>query len=520
MAAPPIWGDGDLVFASPKALDVLDTPVIKLASSTEGLSDATGVTCAILIDGTLWCWGGNVLGQLGNGTFEDSDVPVQVPGLTDVVDLNVWFGHVCALVGNGTLWCWGANQTGQTGSGLTGDFQPSPLKVIAVPGVIAFSSRDFHGCAIGQGESVWCWGNDLDGQVGVGRVLQMVPPGPVAGLGGVALVDLSNGSAYAIDTEGTRWGWGADESGQLGDGQQWWVRAVPVKTIAPHPVVATGARQGQSYAALGDGAVDCWGCDGSPVGMPVEGIPPAEALCVGDKASCALDPAGNVTCWGTLDAAILGVPAEPLEWLPVAGLPPAAQVACGSEHSCVLTSGGAVWCWGHGELGQLGNGAAADSAAVPVTGVGGVLRLSARNNAACALTTSENVACWGDNQFGQLAQKGVATSSVPLQVSGLSEATAVGLGYRHTCAVLGPDGSVWCWGDNEFGQLGDGTTVDSDSPVQVLGVSGATGVWGGSDATCALMEDGTVWCWGNDEKGQLGREGPYKITPVPVIGFP
>jgi alpha-tubulin suppressor-like RCC1 family protein len=184
------------------------------------------------------------------------------------------------------------------------------------------------------------------------------------------------------------------------------------------------------------------------------------------------------------------------------------SVSLGPQHSCALASNGTVWCWGADDVGQLGDyGQYPAYAPRPVGGVETALALAVGGDFSCVILPTTGVRCWGKTDRGQgghdTAQSFIAPSCVTNPDDALLGAISLALGGAHACVVL-DDGTVNCWGANDAGQIGDGTTQDRHWPVPVLGTTDARSVVAGGRHTCVLLKDTTVRCWGADEEGQLG----------------
>ena len=198
------------------------------------------------------------------------------------------------------------------------------------------------------------------------------------------------------------------------------------------------------------------------------------------------------------------------------------QVAGGGEHTCVLIDGG-VQCWGRNHYGQLGDGTNTDSN-VPLNVAGltvGVAAISTQVQHTCALMNSGGVKCWGRNLEGQLGNGTTINSNVPVDVTNLSTGVSeIATGSGHSCALM-LDGELRCWGSNQYGKLGDGTTISRSTPVAVAGLpDNGTKLALGAEHSCALMENGGVACWGRNYYGQLGEgTGVNSATPVGVTGL-
>src|SRR5213596_3739346 len=265
------------------------------------------------------------------------------------------------------------------------------------------------------------------------------------------------------------------------------------------------------------------------------------AVAAGGLHTCMRLPDGTVQCWGRNYSGQLGNGDGSLtsSSVPVTarGLTTATSVVTGDSHTCALLGDGTVQCWGVGDSGQRGDGTFNNISSVPVAVVGmdgaGHLTnagaVAARGYHSCALLGDGTVWCWGRNQDGQLgngiplpAPPGTQCpsswcSSTPVRASGITGAAAVIAGGYHTCAVLMPDRTVQCWGRNDDGQLGDGTRTSSSTPVPVGGLTGAAAVTGGFYHTCALLGDGTVQCWGQNYEGQLGNGLVGGVSTTPAL---
>lgn len=336
--------------------------------------------------------------------------------------------------------------------------------------------------------------------------------------------------------------WGQNADGQLGDGSTVGsLIAGPVEWIATATAVVI--RAGHGCALLARGAVRCWGRNDSgqlgngttnPATTPVavRGVSTATALAVGWAHSCALLASGAVQCWGENFYGDLGDGTNARSSIPVTvtGISSAAAVAIGGAHSCALLASGAIQCWGYNYYGQLGDGTTTDSnTPVIVSGIDNATAVAAGAFFSCALLASGAVQCWGHGRNAELGDGSswpYADSNIPVSVAGINTATAISAGGYHACAVL-RNGIAQCWGYNNYGQLGNGTTTASASntPVRVSAIDApvrlAAGIW----HTCALLSDGAMRCWGLNNEGQLGNRRPtVSYTPirwpVNVIGTP
>ena len=283
-----------------------------------------------------------------------------------------------------------------------------------------------------------------------------------------------------------------------------------------------------SCALTSTGAMKCWGSNAygqigtlasnqqkTPIDVPgfTNNI---SAIAVGDSRMCALTTAGEVKCIGNgvADSNNPGISAG------------AISISSGYANSCALMSYGGVKCWGDNWTGQLGSGTWDNtSPAVNVKGLtSGVTAITSGIMHSCALLSSGSVKCWGANNYGQLGDGTTSNRNEPAQVSGLtSGVVSISGGYEHTCAVL-TNGEAKCWGRNGYGELGDGTTTHKNVPtsVKVDGqpISGIASISGGLRHTCAITTGGAAKCWGYNALASLGNGTlTDSLTPVNVVGL-
>ena len=337
---------------------------------------------------------------------------------------------------NKTMYCWGGDNCFRDG-GCTGPIVPDGVAndnntlvpiAVGVDNVTSLSISQHLTCALLGDKSVQCWGVNQRGSLGTtsGQLLDGSQVYEAYGLGVGSqhgMVTLDNGTLLA-------WGYGG--FGQLGEG-------------------------GTSWAT-------------NRIAYP--NIDNVSQISGGNYFSCALIKDKTIKCWGKNNDGQIGDGTTTNATSPtsVLNLSNMNKVSAGGNHACAVADNGTVWCWGRGDGGKLGNGADSDSSVpVQVSGISTAIDVSTSDLVNCAILSDRTVQCWGGNGDGQLGNGTTGGSSnVPVAVSGLTSVAKIASGFRHNCAIR-TDNTVWCWGDNDEGKLGDNSTTDRNTPVQVIG---------------------------------------------------
>lgn len=483
---------------------------------------------ALRTDGTVWAWGGNAFGQLGTGGKRDENKPTPISGLSGVVAVAAGACHSLALKADGTLWAWGRNDSGQLGDGGTAS-RAIPMLVPALSAVARVAAGEAHTVAAKVDGTVWAWGDNAAGQLGDGSRIARRVPVIIPGVTQVTRIAAGDEFSLLLRSDGTVIACGANEGGQLGDDTTS-LRATPVPVTGIIGAVGVGAGSRHALAILADGRVITWGendagqrGDGTASSelSPRQAVPLRYISRIASLAGHALAVLrdGSLWAWGQNGAGQLGDGTANARFRPVPLRLPGMvrDAAAGEFHSYALLADETVWAWGDNAWGQLGDGSVINrSLPVRSGSLAGVVALAAGVGHGLAVKRDATVWAWGRNSAGQLGDGSLQSRRSPVPISGLSDIVAVSGGERHSLA-LRAGGLVLAWGNNQYRQLGDGTTVTQRlAPGIVSGLSGVIRIAAGYSHNLALKNDGTVWAWGRNESGALGQSLAVATGALPV----
>ena len=585
------------------------TPVAVQAPADKNIIQVSGSgwlgasSSALASDGTVYSWGRGFDGQLGDGTNNDSSVPVITT--INLVDTPSTPTHVMAKPGDTTaIISWQAPivSGGQNITGYVLQYQAvgaSSWTTINV--AAAATSHTITGLTNDQTYRIRLAAKITAGTGDFSNVVLVTPHakptitnvspaiGPVAGGQNVTLTGTNfilkskkimqtvngNGYSLALSADGTVYTWGRNEYGQLGNGVTATNSPVPVavKTAGTpmegKTIVQISAKVWYALALASDGTVYSWGFNSwgqlgngtsgtannasAPVAVKTAGTPMEGKTIVqvaaGATHSLALATDGTIYAWGKNEYGQLGNDSTTNSPVPVAvktaGTPmdgkTIIQIHAGYEHSLALASDGTVYAWGRNNSGQLGKNDATDThipAAVQTLGtpMAGkvIVQLAAGNSQSMALASDGTVYTWGWNQYGQLGNGTTTNSRIPVAVVTTGTPLAgktisqIAAGNAHALAMT-DDGAIYSWGWNQYGQLGNNSTINSSLPVIVkttgtplAGKMITQIASGGSPNSLVLANDGTMYTWGWGQHGQLGNGtiGTDAKTPLAVSTAP
>ena len=643
---------------------------------------------AIKSDSTVWAWGFNKFGQLGNGKQNICHItPAKVKGssgvgyLNNIIKIACGYYHTIALKSDSTVWAWGYNAYGQLGNGSYQN-KLTPVQVLGPGGIgyldsiIDIAAGPYHSVALKSDGTVWTWGDNHYGELGDGTTIRRTTPVQVVGPDSIGYLDsiiaIAAGGAktigvgtptatgyftVALKSDGTVWTWGANGYGTLGDGTDT-TRHIPVQVVGPcgvgylDSITYIDANWLHVVCIKSDSTVWAWGYNYDGVlgtdtlaysYIPIQILGPDSInpldniikIATSYSTVLALNSDSNLLVWGSN----IGNGTDSTHYIPVYLIKPddtlyfdsIVGISCGYDHKIIIKADSTVWTWGLNQTYQLGDGTDTNRfKPVQVTGsdscehLQGIIYSDGGYSHTAALKSDSTVWTWGFNNYGQLGCSNYSREKNPVEVVGpdsigyLDSIINIDGGCRHTIALKN-NGTVWGWGqgkfgngtallfratpiqaidpsgigyldsivkiscsgfqsivlkvdstvwtlddtpkqihfdsthyldsiidvkgggtfklflkadstvlamgDNSYGQLGDGTDTNRCTPTQVLGPGGAgylnnvVAIAAGEYHSLALKSDGSVWAWGRNNYGQLGDgTDTNRYTPIQVLG--
>jgi RHS repeat-associated protein len=404
------------------------------------VSGATSHNVALRSDGTVWTWGLNANGQLGDGTTTSSSTPIQVPGITNAIAVAAGGSHTLALLADGTVRAWGLNANGELGNNSTTESH-TPVTVSGLTGVTAISAGGMHSLALKSNGTVWAWGDGSSGQLGNSSTSEYHTPQQTTATNLGTATAISAGSTFseAIKSDGTVWTWGANSKGQLGNNATG-LQSAPVQVSGLTNAVSISAGFQHALAVNSDGTAWAWGLNANgelgnnsttdtKVPVQVSGISTAVQVAAGNNFSSLRKSDGTVWSWGADANGRLGDNATTDQHTPVqTGSITATTIEDGSSHGTAVKSDGTVWTWGWNHDGQIGDGTTTERHVATQT--------SNLPSGSVAATYTYD----GDGLRTSKTVNGTTTSYLWDQSAGLPVLLGEKTGTNQTYWINGPDG--------------------------------------------------------------------------------
>lgn len=490
----------------------------QIGTDSSWVSVVTGEnhTLALKADGTLWAWGSNVYGQLGDGSLVNKNVPVQIGTEHNWTAVSAGRSHSLALKADGSLWAWGDNEFGQCGF-FSPSYSTVPLRVGTDNSWVKISAGYTYSLGLKANGSLWSWGQNSSFALGNGISSNKSNPVQI-GIGSIwKCMSAGKNHGAAIKSNGTLWLWGTNLNGELAS-PTYIEMPVPTQFGTENNWVNVSLGTGHTMAEKADGTIWTWGRgDYGQTGNGSISNQTNPLLISTTKSSwltttlglnhtLGIKTDGSLWAWGRNSYGQLGIANlidknQPVKvdsgnnWV---------NVAAGGNHSLAIKASGTLWAWGQNSYGELGVGNNATSN-IPIQ-IGTDDKWA---SIACgdyhniAIKADGTLWAWGYNSSGQLGDSSVIAKNVPIQVGTDSNWVSVSVGLLHTIG-LKANGTIFIWGNNSFSQLGNGSSNNSLVPTQITTNSNWISINAGDYYNCALKADGTLWGWGFNANGQLG----------------
>ena len=493
------------------------TGLVRVLGSYLELAPGGLHTLGVDASGSLWVWGNNASGQLGDGGVSTARRrPHKLTLPHAVVSMAAGGEHSLVVLQDGTLWAWGGNASGQLGDGST-TTRMVPVQIGS--GFVQVAAGRSFSVARKSDGSVWAWGANSRGQLGDGTTTQRNEPVKIAGTW--AQVGAGAFSAWLLDSRGDLYLQGLSYAAPNDALTQATLLMSDVSQVSAGDLHLLALKKDQTLVALGDNSLGQLGIDDNTVGLVR--TPRTVALAVRSfsasaSASVAVTSDGRGYAWGDNGEGQLGLGRDQVLSTPVLVAENVSDFSLSGSSAFAVARNGDLYAWGENSDGRLGDGTQRDRAN-PFKIGSGFARVISANLQTFALKSDGSLWGWGANDFGQLGLGDTTARPTPVKVG--DGYTTVAAGAYHTVA-LKTDGSLWAWGRNQHGQLGNGqfeqrTGAQANATPVRIG-EGFTDVMAGTHHSVALKADGTLWAWGWNDYGQVGDGSTTsRATPVQVL---
>lgn len=512
-------------------------------------------SCAIKSDGMIYCWGNNSQGQLGTGEYSNKSTPypVNVRNLLDE-DLFLSFKkvscgsqHTCAMNQKNDVYCWGSNLNGRLGINSDEEKLNLPKKIDTKELTDNEYFKDIttglsHTCGVTNFGNIYCWGDNSDGQLGRGNTdsgfsYPVKTSDPSFDNLFFKQVVTQNNHNCALDGEGHAYCWGKNSNNQTGTDTPGF--QLTANKVEPSEIFVELSLGGIFSCGITNSKdVKCWGQQVSgtfgntsvtddnyttPKIWDTSSLASKKAVSItsGYAYTCTIVDGGEVFCWGAGGSDQQGDGDSTDNLTPTQVVLGQSgnfkKISSNTSHTCGINLNGELYCWGDNSFNQLGDGTSNDSN-VPVKVDDSLypvedekfIKVLASNEFSCALSTVGLLYCWGDNENNQLATDSIDESFSPKLIVDTNNEPILfkefSLGDEHACA-LKIDGTAVCWGANDKGQLGNNSTTNSPSPVDVVMTNPTRlfeKLYSNKDMNCGVESSNDVYCWGSNEFGKIG----------------
>lgn len=571
---------------------------IPILDSVRQISVNATHNCSITTNNDLYCWGDNRYGQLGNGTFIYSKIPIKIMQNVNYVStiygepfINNDAPRTCAITTNGKLYCWGRNHKGQIGNGDEIN-QVYPVEILS--DVASVSLGASHTCAVKTNGMLYCWGSNERGQLGDGTQERSLTPKLI--LKGITNVTLSADYSCAIKNDHKLYCWGDNFFMQASPNVDSEIITTPslISDDVLHVTLGIGSSDRRSDGMTPYGAQTCFitlnndlYCFGDFFNELKFVAPNIRKVLLGNLDICTISLDDELNCYSEfghtgygvlIDVNMQDVYDASVNWFyicivknsgelycyggnkygqlgigyecinvdsnneedeeyglcekmsirePQLILQDVKKVSLNSTNACALKSTGALYCFGNNDNWQVGNGNSVKEIVVPqkILENASNVKLTSITNGfndelpnTCVIKEDKGLYCFGSNDYGQVGNGTTSMQATPVLV--LENVRLVKQGIYNTCALT-YDADLYCFGNNDYGQIGNGTTQNEPTPYKVLENVRNFSIGGSYEFNthvCAVTNDDTLYCWGDNQHGQIGNDSfTVQVTPYEIL---